>query len=127
MPRNAGNAWAYGAKQIERLMRKDTIELLESVPVRNAIGEVSDSLVSLGTYKANVTTPQESIGEESQGNVRTHLYQITLAPEVFIPMESKIFVRLVETRQGVPGATAEVTSLVGGLLGWTLDAADEKN
>lgn len=128
MPRNAGNAWAYGAAKIAQLMHKDLIELYICVPVANAIGEISDSnLLLVGEYPANVTTPPETIGEEFQGNVRTHYYQIALAPDVQIPQNEKLYVKLIKVRQGEPGVIAEVSGLQGGLLGWTINAADEKN
>ena len=122
----AKNPWISGAQKIDRLMRKDEIELYESRPLQDALGEISDNPVLIGAYKANVTTTAEEIGEEVQGTVRTHNYEITLSPEVKLPMESKLFVKLVKVRQGEQGALVEVTNLVGGLLGWTLTAADEK-
>lgn len=122
----AKDPWISGSQKIQKLMRKDDIELYKSRPLKDAIGEISDNPVFIGAYKANVTTPPEEIGEEVQGTVRTHNYQITLAPDVRLPMESKLFVKLVKVRQGETGALVEVTNLVGGLLGWTLTAADEK-
>lgn len=121
------NVWAVGAKQISKAMRLDKVELFVSIPTKNAIGEEEDSLVSMGVFKANITTPQESIDEVVSGTVRTHNYQITLDVDVQLPRENKIFVKILETRQGDVGAVLEVSSLQGGLLGQTLNAADEQN
>lgn len=123
----AESYWAVGARAISQTMRRDIVEIFKSVAVPNSIGEWSDDLTSIGQYNANVTTPTESIDEDVAGTLRTHLYQITLGPEVQLPRDAKIFVKLIKTRQGDTGALLEVTDLSGGLLGQTLSAADERN
>lgn len=121
------DAWSTGARKISYLMRKDLVEIFISDPIQTAVGEVVDEPVSIGQYKANVTTPPETIDEEEQGNVRTHNYQITLDPDVALPPDKKIFIKIIKSRQGIPGVMLEVSDLQGGLLGQTLNAQDEKN
>ena len=123
----AKNPWTSGAQAISKLMRKDTVEVYKSVPVQNSIGEMSDELVFLTKANANVTPVPEAIGEEEQGTVRTHTYEITLDPDIELPLDSKVFIKLISVRQGMPGTLLEVSDLQSGLLGQTLTAADEKN
>lgn len=120
------NSWQVGARQISNLMRYDTIRLYKSVPTQDEVGEWADSLVLLGEYKANVTTPAESIDEDVSGTLRTHNYEITLDVDVPLPRDAKLFVELVSVRQGDVGAIVEVTTINSGLLGQTLSAADER-
>lgn len=121
------NSWQVGAKQISSLMRADLVRIYKSEPQPDEAGEWADSLVLLGEYKANVTTPQETIDEDVSGTLRTHNYEITLDPNVPLPRDKKIFVELVRVRQGDVGVIVEVNSINGGLLGQTLSAADERN
>lgn len=123
----AKNPWVSGSQAISRLMRKDTIRLYKSIPEQDDIGERADNPVLIGEYAANVTTPPEAIGEDIQGATRTHYYEITLDPSVELPLDSKLFVELVSVRQGQPGAMVEVTDIQGGMLGYTLSAADEQS
>lgn len=120
------NSWQVGARQISNLMRYDTIRLYKSVPTQDEVGEWADSLVLLGEYKANVTTPAESIDEDVSGTLRTHNYEITLDVDVPLPRDAKLFVELVSVRQGDVGAIVEVNTINSGLLGQTLSAADER-
>lgn len=120
------NSWQVGARQISNLMRYDTIRLYKSVPTQDEVGEWADSLVLLGEYKANVTTPAESIDEDISGTLRTHNYEITLDVDVPLPRDAKLFVELVSVRQGDVGAIVEVNTINSGLLGQTLSAADER-
>lgn len=120
------NSWQVGARQISNLMRYDTIRLYKSVPTQDGVGEWADSLVFLGEYKANVTTPAESIDEDVSGTLRTHNYEITLDVDVPLPRDAKLFVELVSVRQGDVGAIVEVNTINSGLLGQTLSAADER-
>ncbi len=120
------NSWQVGARQISNLMRYDTIRLYKSVPTQDEVGEWADSLVFLGEYKANVTTPAESIDEDVSGTLRTHNYEITLDVDVPLPRDAKLFVELVSVRQGDVGAIVEVNTINSGLLGQTLSAADER-
>lgn len=120
------NSWQVGAKQISNLMRYDTIRLYKSVPKQDEVGEWADDLVLLGEYKANVTTPAETIDEDVPGTLRTHNYEITLDVDVSLPRDAKIFAELVEVRQGDAGAIVEVNTINSGLLGQTLSAADER-
>lgn len=120
------NSWQVGARQISNLMRYDTIRLYKSVPTQDEVGEWADSLVLLGEYKANVTTPAESIDEDVSGTLRTHNYEITLDVDVPLPRGAKLFVELVSVRQGDVGAIVEVNTINSGLLGQTLSAADER-
>lgn len=120
------NSWQVGARQISNLMRYDTIRLYKSVPTQDEVGEWADSLVFLGEYKANVTTPAESIDEDVSGTLRTHNYEITLDVDVPLPRDAKLFVELVSVRQGDAGAIVEVNTINSGLLGQTLSAADER-
>lgn len=120
------NSWQVGARQISNLMRYDTIRLYKSVPTQDEVGEWADSLVLLGEYKANVTTPAESIDEDVSGTLRTHDYEITLDVDVPLPRDAKLFVELVSVRQGDVGAIVEVNTINSGLLGQTLSAADER-
>ena len=120
------NSWQVGARQISNLMRYDTIRLYKSVPTQDEVGEWADSLVLLGEYKANVTTPTESIDEDVSGTLRTHNYEITLDVDVPLPRDAKLFVELVSVRQGDVGAIVEVNTINSGLLGQTLSAADER-
>lgn len=120
------NSWQVGARQISNLMRYDTIRLYKSVPTQDEVGEWADSLVFLGEYKANVTTPAESIDEDVSGTLRTHDYEITLDVDVPLPRDAKLFVELVSVRQGDVGAIVEVNTINSGLLGQTLSAADER-
>lgn len=120
------NSWQVGARQISNLMRYDTIRLYKSVPTQDEVGEWADSLVLLGEYKANVTTPAESIDEDVSGTLRTHNYEITLDVDVPLPRDAKLFVELVSVRQGDAGAIVEVNTINSGLLGKTLSAADER-
>lgn len=121
------NSWQVGAKQISSLMRHDIVRVYKSEPEPDEVGEWADSLVLLGEYRANVTTPQETIDEDVSGTLRTHNYEITLDADVPLPRDKKIFVELVQVRQGDQGAIVEVNSINGGLLGQTLSAADERN
>lgn len=123
----AKNPWTSGAQAISKLMRKDTVEIYKSVPTQNAIGEMSDELIFLTEANANVTPVPEAIGEEEQGTVRTHTYEITLDPDIELPLDSKVFIKLISVRQGMSGTLLEVSDLQSGLLGQTLTAADEKN
>ena len=123
----ATNAWAVGASQISKAMRYDTVRIYVSEPEPDEVGEWADNPVLIGEFKANVTTPQESIDEDISGTLRTHHYEITLDPDVALPRDKKIFVELVSVRQGDVGAIAEVSSINSGLLGQTLSAADERN
>lgn len=120
------NSWQVGARQISNLMRYDTIRLYKSVPTQDEVGEWADSLVFLGEYRANVTTPAESIDEDVSGTLRTHNYEITLDVDVPLPRDAKLFVELVSVRQGDVGAIVEVNTINSGLLGQTLSAADER-
>ena len=120
------NSWQVGARQISNLMRYDTIRLYKSVPTQDEVGEWADSLVFLGEYKANVTTPAESIDEDVSGTLRTHNYEITLDVDVPLPRDAKLFVELVSVRHGDVGAIVEVNTINSGLLGQTLSAADER-
>ena len=120
------NSWQVGARQISNLMRYDTIRLYKSVPTQDEVGEWADSLVLLGEYKANVTTPAESIDEDVSGTLRTHNYEITLDVDVPLPRDAKLFVELERVRQGDVGAIVEVNTINSGLLGQTLSAADER-
>ena len=120
------NSWQVGARQISNLMRYDTIRLYKSVPTQDEVGEWADSLVFLGEYKANVTTPAESVDEDVSGTLRTHNYEITLDVDVPLPRDAKLFVELVSVRQGDVGAIVEVNTINSGLLGQTLSAADER-
>lgn len=120
------NSWQVGAKQISNLMRYDTIRLYKSVPKQDEVGEWADDLVLLGEYKANVTTPAETIDEDVSGTLRTHNYEITLDVDVPLPRDAKLFVELVSVRQGDVGAIVEVNTINSGLLGQTLSAADER-
>lgn len=120
------NSWQVGAKQISSLMRHDIVRVYKSEPEQDEVGEWADSLVLLGEYKANVTTPQETIDEDVSGTLRTHNYEITLDADVYLPRDKKIFVELVQVRQGDVGAIVEVNTINSGLLGQTLSAADER-
>lgn len=122
----ARTAWNVGAKKISQLMRKDLVEVYYSDGRQTSVGEVVDYPVLIGTYRANVTTPAEQIGEEEQGNVRTHNYTITLDVDVPLPIDKKLFIKIVRSRQGTPGVMLEVSDLQGGLLGQTINAHDEK-
>lgn len=118
------------AEMIARLMHKDIIDVYESRPTPDDIGEVGDgNFRFIGTFNANVTTPGETVDEEEQGNTRTHYYEIAISPDdaAKLPMNSKIFIQLVQVRQGEQGALVEMTGMQGGLLGATISAADEKN
>ena len=123
----ATNVWAVGARQISKAMRYDTVRIYRSEPTVDEVGEWADNPVLIGEFKANVTTPQESLDEDIPGTLRTHNYEITLDPDIELPRDKKIFVELVEVRQGDVGAMVEVNSINSGLLGQTLSAADERN
>lgn len=119
------NPWAKMSKKLNNMMRKDTVEIYVSEPLKNSAGEEYDNPVLLKTCKANVTTPPEDLTETESGTIRPHYYTITLAPEDTIPPNKKIFIKLVDVRQGIPGTMVEVTDFEGGLLGQTLSAVDE--
>lgn len=119
--------WDIAARKISEAMRKDTVNIYVSDPIQNDLAEEMDSLKYLCTCKANVTTPPEYIDEEEQGTVRTHYYDVSIDADVSLPQDKKIFIELVESRQGIQGAILEVSQISGGLLGQTLSAADEKN
>lgn len=118
--------WEKSAKKISRVMRKDLVEIFVSDPIKDEVGEELDSIgTSLGIFRANITTPQEGILEEERGTIRPHYYQITLDVDVALPQDKKLFIKIVKTRQGVVDSILEVKSLVGGLLGQTIDAEEE--
>lgn len=121
------NAWTSGGKQISSIMRQDTVEVYVSEPEQDEVGEWADSLFLLGTYKANVTTPQETIDEDISGTLRSHNYEVTLDSDVALPRDKKLFIKLINVRQGDVGAIIEVNAIQKGLLGYTLSATDERN
>lgn len=118
------------ADMLARLMHKDTVDIYESRPTPDDIGEVGDgNFRFIGRFSANVTTPGETVDEETQGNTRTHYYDIAISPQDAekLPLNSKIFIHLIDVRQGEQDAVVEMIGIQGGLLGSIISAADEKN
>lgn len=119
--------WQKSAARLSQAMRLDTVEVYYSEPTIDDIGDTTDTLHLLGTYSANVTTPQEPLTGEFRGITRPHEHIISLDYDVELPVDKKLFIKVIRARQGIIGVPLEVKTLSGGLLGQTIMASDEKN